>query len=147
MKNGVLYRRWIDGHRNTKWLQCLIPRSMVTTVLQQAHCGITGGHFAVQKTLQQINRRCYWKTWRGDTSRFCRQCKECNTYRRGTAPRRAEMQQMTTGAPMERIGIDLSGPFPVSQGNRYILSVICHYTRWAEAIPIPNKEALTVANR
>jgi hypothetical protein len=145
MKNNILYRRWIDGYRNTKWLQCLIPRKLVPTVIQQAHTGITGGHLAVRMTLQQVNRRSYWKTWRADTTRFCRQCQQCNTYRRGTAPKQGEMQQMTTGAPMERIGIDLSGPFPVAQGKRFILSAICHWTRWAEAIPLPNKEAPTVA--
>jgi transposase InsO family protein len=145
MVNDVLYRQWIDGHRKVKWLQCVIPRCLINKVLSDAHGGMTDGHFAARKTLQQVNRRSYWLTWRSDTQRFCRQCVDCNKYHRGHAPRHGEMQQMNVGAPMERLGIDLCGPFPTSNGNRYILTSICYFTEWAEAVPIPNKEAHTVA--
>jgi transposase InsO family protein len=145
IKDDVIYRKWIDEHRQTLWLQCLIPRCLVTKVLSDCHAGVTGGHFATKKTLEQINRRAYWLKWRSDTTRFCKRCSECNAYHRGKAPKHGEMQTMLVGAPMERLGIDLCGPFPTSEGHKYILTTICHFTRWAEAIPIPNKEAHTVA--
>jgi len=106
---------------------------------------MTGGHFGISKTLDQIQRRCYWTTWIADTTRYCRRCDPCSTYHRGSAPKQAEMQLMTTGHPMERVGIDLCGPFPPCEGNKYILTMICHFQKWAIAIPIPNKEAKTIA--
>ena len=48
--------------------------------------------------------------------------------------------------PFYMIGVDLVGPLKTtSQGNKYILSVIDYYTKYAEAIALPNEEAVTVA--
>jgi transposase InsO family protein len=53
---------------------------------------------------------------------------------------------MVVGAPLECISLDLTGPhIPSSQGYRYLLTVIDHFSRWAEAYPVRNQEALTVA--
>jgi hypothetical protein len=53
---------------------------------------------------------------------------------------------MQTGSPFERVGIDLTGPWPKSGNKVYMLTYIDHFTKWADAIPLPNKEAVTVAN-
>jgi transposase InsO family protein len=47
---------------------------------------------------------------------------------------------------MQMVSIDICGPYPITQKkNRYLLTYICHFTRYPEAIPIPNQEAETVA--
>jgi len=66
-----------------KYLQLLVPRSDVDEVLRLCHSGTVGGHFGVRKTLDQVRRKFYWLSWKGDTRRFVRQCAECNTYHRG----------------------------------------------------------------
>jgi hypothetical protein len=54
---------------------------------------------------------------------------------------------MVVGAPFERVGIDLTGPHPKSKnGYTYILTYLNHFSKWAEAIPLRNKETTTVAN-
>ena len=41
---------------------------------------------------------------------------------------------------MQMVSMDFIGPFVTSTlGNRYILTIICHCSGWAEACPIPNK--------
>ncbi len=46
------------------------------------------------------------------------------------------------------IGIDLIGPIsPKSQhGNQYILTISDYFTKFVDAIALPNKEAISVAS-
>ena len=53
---------------------------------------------------------------------------------------------MAVGEPWERVSVDITGPHPVSKhGNKFILTAIDNYTKWAEAWPIRQHEATTVA--
>jgi transposase InsO family protein len=56
------------------------------------------------------------------------------------------LQVTSVGEPYEKIAIDLTGPHIKSKsGNVYILTVIDLFTKHAEAIPLRNKEAISVA--
>ena len=49
---------------------------------------------------------------------------------------------------MQIVAADIMGPLPESEaGNSYILVVGDYFTRWMEAFPIPNQEAVTVAQK
>ena len=42
--------------------------------------------------------------------------------------------------------MDILGPLPVTaRGNRYVLVVMDHFTKWPEAFALPNQEAATIA--
>lgn len=47
---------------------------------------------------------------------------------------------------MEKIAVDLMGPMNETERfNRYILVVQDYFTKWVEAYPLPNDQAVTVA--
>ena len=61
---------------------------------------------------------------------------------------RPELHNVPVQSPWFHVAIDFIGPIsPRSQlGNQYILTLIDYFTKWAEAIALPNKEAQGVAN-
>ncbi|KAK2919003.1 hypothetical protein Q8A73_003374 [Channa argus] len=49
---------------------------------------------------------------------------------------------------MERVGVDILGPFPTTEaGNRYILVAMDYFTKWPEAYAVPDQTATTAAQR
>ena len=44
------------------------------------------------------------------------------------------------------VGMDLIGPFKKTmQGNQYVLTMTCYFSKWVEAFAIPDKTAYSVA--
>jgi hypothetical protein len=62
-------------------------------------------------------------------------------------PRPPLRQPPIPDTPFERIGIDFIGPFAESKnGNKYILTAICHLTGYPYAKAVPSKDADGVVN-
>ena len=58
------------------------------------------------------------------------------------------MQTITAGYPTQIMAVDLMGPLTESKsGNRYMMVVGDYFSRWMEAIPVPNQEATTVVEK
>ena len=146
MVDGVLYRRWVSVDGLQKRWQLVPPRSVQPKLLKLAHTGMTGGHLGIKRTRYQLQLRAYWPGWDDDTANYCKRCSECAAYHRGAPTKQGPLQIFPVGEPFERVAIDLTGPHPPSRsGHKFILTVIDLFSKWAEAIPIRNKEALTVA--
>ena len=141
LNDGVIYRKTPDGVE-----QLVVPRALRDEYLKLAHTGITGGHLGVRRTRGQVRRRAYWVGWSRDVKHFCQRCPPCNQYHRGRPPRQGPLQPLPCGEPWERLSIDITGPHPRSRrGSKYILTVMDNFTKFVEAIPMINQEAISVA--
>ena len=146
IKDGIVYRIYFSKQCEPNRLQLLVPKKLRAEILDKCHAGLAGGHLGIKKTCDQVQRRAFWPGWRGDTIRYCKRCVNCITYHRGKLSKQGPLQPVIAGAPMERLAIDLSGPHPrTPRGSVYIMACIDTFTKWAEAFPLPNKEAATVA--
>ena len=78
--------------------------------------------------------------------RWCSTCASCITRKSPTPKPKAPLHSISVGNPMQLVAVDLLGPFPQSPaGNSYILVAADYFTKWSEAYPLPNMEAVTVA--
>lgn len=144
--DGVLQRRFEtpDG-LSVKW-QVVLPLKLRKEFLSVVHGGMTGGHLGRKRTASSIQARAYWPTWSTDLDAFLRECAPCTRYHRGKTPRKAGMQTPSVGEPWQRVSVDITGPHPrSSKSNQYILTLVDHFSKWAEAIPLRNHTAPTVA--
>uniref|UniRef100_A0A8C9VS90 Gypsy retrotransposon integrase-like protein 1 n=1 Tax=Scleropages formosus TaxID=113540 RepID=A0A8C9VS90_SCLFO len=148
VRGGLLYRRWEGPVPGQVLWQLLVPRSLKEDVLQRVHGPAGIGHFGVAKTLHRLRQRFHWAGCRQDVELFVHCCDAC-TARKGPSDRsHAPLQRLQSGAPMERVGVDVLGPFPrTDRGNRYVLVAMDYFTKWPEAYAVPDQSAATTAER
>ena len=98
--------------------------------------------------MTKIKKRFYWCNMYKDVSYWCRICSTCGSRKMPHRHAKAPMKQYNVGYPMERIAVDISGPYPVSKkGNKYLFVVSCYFTKWVDAIPMKTQEASYVATK
>lgn len=142
---GILYRSFVRVGFG-KILQMVVPFEMKRSVLQLAHDHLTAGHLGQARTLEKIRQSYFWVNYRQDVVDWVRSCVKCQRRKGTPQKRRAALQTSAVGFPLERVAMDIMGPLPVSErGHRYVLVVMDYFTKWAEAFPLPNQEAQTIA--
>ncbi len=145
---GVLFKQYIEtGSKETKLL-LVVPRQLQGEIVHSAHNPVTSGHLGTKKTLSKIKRSFYWYKMKDTVHVWVKKCASCGARKRPNKTPKAAMKEYRVGAPMDRVCIDVCGPFPISdQGNKYILVVGDSFTRWIEAYAMPDQTAKTIAEK
>ncbi|XP_053714119.1 uncharacterized protein LOC128755017 [Synchiropus splendidus] len=148
IRDGVILRKFYHPDGDRFYSQILLPREYRNAVLEQVHDGPVGGHFGVERTLARLKNRYFWYNMKEDVNLWCRTCTNCAARARPRKTPQAPMGSVKVGAPMERIAVDVMGPLnETERHNRYVLVVQDYFTKWAEAYPIPDEQAVTVADK
>jgi hypothetical protein len=141
--DDVLVRR-LEG-LSTK-LQVLVPMTERRTILSHYHDNRTSAHLGLRKTLAKIRQGYYWPGLQKDVKLYVAGCSLCSQKKPPHKKKRAPMQIVETGFPMERIAMDILCELPeTSGGNKHISVISNYYTKWTECFAMPNMEAKSVA--
>ncbi|KAJ8948859.1 hypothetical protein NQ318_013512 [Aromia moschata] len=146
LRDGLLHRKWESPDGVSAVYQLVLPKARIHQVLEELHNSPTGGHFGVTRTLARVRDRFYWINCRRDVEEWCKRCDLCSAKKGPKTRSRGKMVQYLSGAPFERVAVDILGPLPVTdRGNKYLMVVMDYFSKWPEAVPLPNQEAETVA--
>lgn len=124
--------------------QIVIPRTLRAEALKYAHSDPTAAHPGIFRTYCRLRERIYFPGMLAETRRYVKSCVPCQ--RRKGLTRRAYLEHMpdVTG-PFDRVSADLVDLHHSARGNRYVLVLIDHLTRFIQMIALPSKDAETVA--
>ena len=145
--NGVVFRLYRRRPKSDDELQVVLPSSLRTAVLESLHGGPSGGHFGPEKLLAECRLRFFWDHMEDDIKDFCRQCRRCEGRNPPVPAPRAGMGRLFASRPFEVVGLDILTGLPSTpSGNKHLLVVIDFFSKWAEAFPLKDLAAATVAN-
>jgi hypothetical protein len=77
-----------------------------------------------------------------DTKIHVNGCHTCKQNKKSNSTPRAPLGLYHAGFPMERVHLDIIGPFHKSRtGNRYILVMVDQFTKWVKLAALPEQNA------
>jgi transposase InsO family protein len=128
--------------RTALWL----PKIYRKRAICECHGTILSGHDALKKTYLRITNAYFWPNMKKDIQAHIDSCLQCQVRKKSTAKPTPLQTLPTVDQPNQRVHIDLFGPLKTSgQGNKMVLVMTDAFTKYAEAIAIPDKQAETVA--
>ena len=145
IENGVLVR--LETKAGVTRRQMVVPEVYRKAIVWNAHNSAMGGHVGRDRTIARLQEDYFWPSMVSQVKEWVKTCQECQKSR-ATRPRNKGLMQIPEPStrPFQTVGIDLLGPLPLSvHGNRWCLTVIDHFSHWPILIPLPNKEATTIA--
>eukprot|EP00731_Ephydatia_muelleri_P036034 Em0193g7a len=143
---GQLARWRLGGKGND--LHLVLPTKFHADVLQSLHEGSLSAHLGEEKMLHQLKERFYWPGSAHAVREYCATCVTCCTRKSAAPKRKAELQTIQAGYPLQVVCVDIMGPLPeTEEGSKYVLVAVDYFTRWVEAYGIPNQEATTVGRK
>jgi site-specific DNA-cytosine methylase len=134
-----LMRRMPDGS------QRVVPEpSQRAQLICQQHelCG----HYGVRRTAALVMTKYWWYGLLADTAKVVGRCEHCRRVHASFTAKPEKLQSIPISSMGFRWHVDLTGPLPKSErGNLYIMVAIEAFSKFLVAVPIPDKEAETVA--
>ena len=144
----MLIRSYLPGHlrkRSTFCYQLVVTTSLRKNVMNSCHdLPASGGHLAFKATFDTIRDIFWWPTMPTDVRTHIETCLSCQHGKPSHRPPKLPVGHRPVTHAFQRVAVDLVEYKSLSQGNRFILSVIDHLTRFVVLIPIEDKADRTI---
>ena len=136
-QDGLLKRR------SKQFEQVVWPTSMKGIIYVHLH--VHRGHLMTERVYRLARQRVFWPMIFSDIDEFVHNKGQCIVNRKPNHNVQAPLESIHTASPMELVAIDYLHLETSSRGHEYVLLIVDHFTRFAQAYPTKNKSSLTAA--
>ena len=125
----------------------VVPTALVPQLISECHDHALAGHYHPQAVFEKLKPRYYWPSMGKDIKSFCDSCVKCHSHKQNHREKPAPLGTNPVPlGPWETLHTDILGPLPETpEGHRWILLVVCAFTKFVELIPLKDTTAETVA--
>ena len=104
------------------------------------------GHVGISGTKSIMKDYFYWPALDFDTTVAVNECHLCQKYKHNAGRKRKPTKgNLRAYYPFQKVAIDIAGPMrPTRRGNRYILGMIDHFSKYPVLIPIKSTDSDTI---
>ena len=101
------------------------------------------GHFDTRRTLSLLTPEYWWSGMFVDVATYVQACAICDRVRAAFVAKSQVLHPLPIRGIFYRWSCDLAGPVPSTKGagNRFIMVMIEHFSKWIELVAIPQKTA------
>ena len=140
--DGVLETR-VAPHGKPRWCAVCPPALRIHIVWTTQAVD----HSSVARTISRLQMTWHWPGMMSLVRRMAKSCEVCQVAKHGITKGTQGRQRLYAGRPWQKVAIDLVGPMPeTTKGNSWILVLVDHFTKWQDALAIPDATAAVVAS-
>jgi hypothetical protein len=138
VENDILYYHSQQKGTNRDEKRIVIPSSLQQEIIKSYHDLPSAGHLATLKTFSRLIQHVWFPSMFSKVKKYCEECKLCDQNRRFFKVNDT-LKPIISTRPMETLIIDHCGKFTkTKKGNKYVLTVVDHFTRKRWFLPVPS---------
>ena len=129
-------------HRDRK--QCVVPRHLQQTIMQEHHSSPMSGHFSGEKLYKVLSRHWWWQGMYGDVIAHCRSCPQYAIVNASGKINKPPLHPIPVERVFQIIGVDIMDLPLTENGNRHVVVFQDFLSKWP-LFPVPDQKAERLA--